>query len=152
MPMFKPELLTAFEFSKKGRVCMRDRRFEFRTSDQILKMVEDHYLDVNCKSKTEYIEKAIEYYTGQLETKKNAQFISTQVSSMLTSLISESDHRMERIVFKLAVEIAMMMHLIARSQNVSQEDMDWLREKSIEDIKGTNGTLKFDDIYWWFRE
>lgn len=35
-----------------------------------------------------------------------------------------------------------------RSQNVSKEDMDWLRSKSIDDVKGTNGTLKFDDIYW----
>lgn len=131
---------------------MGKQEFHLRADPHVLKMVDDNYKEDNCKTKNEYICKAIQYYTGQLATKKNAQFISTQVSSMLTSLISESDHRMERIVFKLAVEIAMMMHLIARSQNVSQEDMDWLREKSIEDIKGTNGTLKFDDIYWWFRE
>ena len=131
---------------------MDKRRFEFRTTDKILKMVEDHYKDDNCLSRAEYIEKAIEFYTGEIETHRNSQFISTQVASLLSSLIIDSDHRQERIIFKLAVEIAMMMHLIARTQNVSQEDLDWLRQKSIEDIKGTNGTLKFDDIYWWFRE
>ena len=131
---------------------MEKRRFEFRTTDKILKMVEDHYKDDNCLSRAEYIEKAIEFYTGEIETHRNSQFISTQVASLLRSLIIDSDHRQERIIFKLAVEIAMMMHLIARTQNVSQEDLDWLRQKSIEDIKGTNGTLKFDDIYWWFRE
>lgn len=131
---------------------MEKRRFEFRTTDKIIKMVEDHYKDDNCLSRAEYIEKAIEFYTGEIETHRNSQFISTQVASLLRSLIIDSDHRQERIIFKLAVEIAMMMHLIARTQNVSQEDLDWLRQKSIEDIKGTNGTLKFDDIYWWFRE
>lgn len=131
---------------------MDKRRFEFRTTDKILKMVEDHYKDDNCLSRAEYIEKAIEFYTGEIETHRNSQFISTKVASLLRSLIIDSDHRQERILFKLAVEIAMMMHLIARTQNVSQEDLDWLRQKSIEDIKGTNGTLKFDDIYWWFRE
>lgn len=131
---------------------MDKRRFEFRTTDKILKMVEDHYKDDNCLSRAEYIEKAIEFYTGEIETHRNSQFISTKVASLLRSLIIDSDHRQERIIFKLAVEIAMMMHLIARTQNVSQEDLDWLRQKSIEDIKGTNGTLKFDDIYWWFRE
>lgn len=127
-------------------------RFLVSTNAFIKQMVEDNYKKDNCRSRSEYVSKAIEYYTGHLATQQNAQFISTQVSSMLSSLISESDHRMERIVFKLAVEIAMMMHLIARSQNVSQEDMDWLRQKSIDDVKGTNGTLKFDDIYWWLRE
>lgn len=131
---------------------MDKRRFEFRTTDKILKMVENHYKDDNCLSRAEYIEKAIEFYTGEIETHRNSQFISTKVASLLRSLIIDSDHRQERIIFKLAVEIAMMMHLIARTQNVSQEDLDWLRQKSIEDIKGTNGTLKFDDIYWWFRE
>ena len=131
---------------------MDKRRFEFRTTDKILKMVEDHYKDDNCLSRAEYIEKAIEFYTGEIETHRNSQFISTQVASLLRSLIIDSDHRQERIIFKLAVEIAMMMHLIARTQNVSQEDMDWLRQKSIDDVKGTNGTLKFDDIYWWFRK
>ncbi len=131
---------------------MEKRRFEFRTTDKIMKMVEDHYKDDNCLSRAEYIEKAIEFYTGEIETHRNSQFITTRVASLLRSLIKESDHKIEKIIFKLAVEIAMMMHLIARSQNVSQEDMDWLRSKSIDDVKGTNGTLKFDDIYWWFRE
>lgn len=131
---------------------MKKIEYHFRTEEKIMKMVEEHYKDDNCATKNEYISKAIEYYSGQLATLKNSQFISTRVSSMLRSLIKESDHRMERIVFKLAVEISMMMHLIARSQNVSQEDMDWLRQKSIDDVKGTNGTLKFDDIYWWFRK
>lgn len=127
-------------------------RFLVSTDEYIKQMVEDNYKEDNCSSKSEYVSKAIEYYTGQLATQKNDQFISTKVASLLRSLIKESEHKTEKIVFKLAVEIAMMMHLIARSQNVSQEDLDWLRSKSIDDIKGTNGTLKFDDIYWWFRE
>jgi metal-responsive CopG/Arc/MetJ family transcriptional regulator len=121
------------------------------TDEYIKQMVEDNYKEDNCSSRSEYVSKAIEYYTGQLATQKNDQFISTKVASLLRSLIKESEHKTEKIVFKLAVEIAMMMHLIARSQNVSQEDLDWLRSKSIDDIKGTNGTLKFDDIFWWFR-
>lgn len=131
---------------------MEKQEFHLRAESDILKMVDDNYKDDNCQTKNEYICKAIEYYTGQLATQKHDQFISTKVASLLRSLIKESDHKTEKIVFKLAVEIAMMMHLIARSQNVSQEDLDWLRSKSIDDIKGTNGTLKFDDIYWWFRE
>lgn len=127
-------------------------RFLVSTDEYIKQMVEDNYKEDNCSSRSEYVSKAIEYYTGQLATQKNDQFISTKVASLLRSLIKESDHKTEKIIFKLAVEIAMMMHLIARSQNVSQEDLDWLRSKSIDDIKGTNGTLKFDDIYWWFRE
>ena len=127
-------------------------RFLVSTDEYIKQMVEDNYKEDNCSSRSEYVSKAIEYYTGQLATQKNDQFISTKVASLLRSLIKESEHNTEKIVFKLAVEIAMMMHLIARSQNVSQEDLDWLRSKSIDDIKGTNGTLKFDDIYWWFRE
>lgn len=127
-------------------------RYIYSTEKRILDLVDKNLKSANCRYRNEYIDKAILNYSGQIAEQENNQYLYTKAASLLRSIIEESDHRTEKIVFKLAVEIAMMMHLIARSQNVSQEDMDWLRAKSIEDIKGTNGTLKFDDIYWWFRE
>ena len=127
-------------------------RFLVSTDPYIRDMVEENYKNDNCSTRSEYVSKAIEYYTGQLATEKNDQFISTKVASLLRSIVRESDHRTEKIIFKLAVEIAMMMRLIARSQRVSKEDLAWLRHDCINDIKATNGTLKFDDIYWWLRE
>ena len=131
---------------------MGKNQYNFRYEPYIMRMVEENYKDDNCATKNEYISKAIEYYSGQLATQKNDQFISTKVASLLRSIVKYSQHNTEKIIFKLAVEIAMMMRLIARSQNVSKEDLAWLRHDCIKDIKATNGTLNFDDIYWWLRD
>lgn len=114
-----------------------------------MNLVDKYYEDDNCKSKSEFIERAIQFYSGYLASNQNSQYLSTILTSTLKSIIKESDNRMGRLIFKLAVELAITMNLIAARQDVDKEVLSALRGECIKEVKKINGSISFDDAYDW---
>ena len=92
------------------------RKFALWIKESTLDMVQNIYKEDNCSSRSEFIEKAIIFYVGYLSSNDNSQYLPNVVTSTLKSIVAESDNRMSRLIFKLAVELAMTMNIIASSQ------------------------------------
>ena len=112
-------------------------------------MAKKLYKEDNCKSQSEFIEKAIIFYAGYVSSNKNAVYLPNVITSSLKSIVKESDNRLTRVIFKIAVELAITMNLIASSQNVDKITLDRLRGECIKEVKRLNGTFSFDDAYYW---
>ena len=66
----------------------------------------------NCKSRSEFIENAIRFYAGYLSGEDAVQFLPAALVSALRATVENSETRIARLLFKLAVEIGMMMHVL----------------------------------------
>ena len=106
----------------------------------------------NCKSQSEFIEKAIHFYAGYVMANNSMDYLSSVLSSMLTGLIYNSENHICRLLFKLTVELSMMMHIIAEGLEVNEHRLSELRERCIRDIRGTNGSISFKDAVRYERE
>lgn len=154
--MFKPKIaitehITKF-FTQGRRYKMdekRSERFLICTTPSVRKMIEKNYKSDNCRSRSEYVSKAVLYYSGQLASKENDQFISTKVASLLRSIINEKQNRIEHVVFKLAVELAVTMNVVAATSAVNPETIPKLRHVCIEELKKSKGLFEFEDAYDW---
>ena len=78
------------------------------------------------------------------------------VTSTLKSIVAESDNRMSRLIFKLAVELAMTMNIIASSQDIDKMTLTKLRGECVKEVKRLNGsfplmthTIGRKDNYLW---
>ena len=87
------------------------RKFALWIKESTLDMVENIYKEDNCGSRSEFIEKAIIFYIGYLSSNDNSQYLPNILTSTLKSIVAESDNRMNRMIFKLAVELAMTMNV-----------------------------------------
>lgn len=114
-----------------------------------VQMMNSSYKNDNCRSKSEFVDKAVRYYSGQLATNTNDQFISTKVASLLRSIINEKQNRIEHVVFKLAVELAVTMNVVAATNAVNPEIIPKLRHACIEELKKSKGLFEFEDAYDW---
>ena len=76
-------------------------------------------------------------------------YLPNVITSSLKSIVKESDNRLTRVIFKIAVELAITMNLIASSQNINKITLDRLRGECIKEVKRLNGTFSFDDAYYW---
>ena len=61
-------------------------------------------------------------------------------------------NRIGRLLFKMAVEISMMMHIIAADTEIDQETLERLRVRCVNDVKRTNGQIRFKDILQFQKE
>lgn len=125
------------------------RKFALWARNSTLDMVKKIYKEDNCSSQSEFIEKAILFYLGYLSTENNKSYLPNIVTSTLKGIVAESDNRQNRMLFKLAVEMAMMMNVLASSQNIDRVSLDRLRGECVKEVKRTNGTFSLDDAVDW---
>lgn len=125
------------------------RRFQFWVKPSTLELVGRYMEEGNCSSQSEFIEKAVLFYTGYLSAKENKTYLPNIVTSTLKGIVAESDNKQSRLLFKLAVEMAMMMNLLAASQEVDKVSLERLRGECVREVKRLNGSFSFEDALDW---
>lgn len=125
------------------------RKFALWARDSTLQMAKELYKKDNCASQSEFIEKAIIFYAGYISSNQNSEYLPNIITSSLKSIVKESDNRLSNAIFKIAVELAITMNLIASSQDVDKITLDRLRGECVKEVKRLNGRFSFDDAYYW---
>ena len=72
-----------------------------------------------------------------------------QVLFSLKGIIAESDNKQNRMLFKLAVEMSVMMNLMAATQNIDKISLERLRGECVKEVKRLNGAFSFEDALDW---
>ena len=121
------------------------RRFQLWLKPSVLQMADDLYEKDNCGSRSEFIEKAIQFYAGYLYGESAGDYLPKILISTLKGILNESDNRISRVLFKLAVEQAITMSVVAATCNISREQLEKLRGTCVSQVKRSNGAYSFED-------
>ena len=124
-------------------------RFALYVNQSALDLVTEYFEKDNCFSKSEFIENAIRFYVSYLSSDTNIPYLSTVVMSTMDSLLKENTNRLSKLLFKLAVELAITMNVVASNQGVDKEVLNSLRGECIKEVKKTNGIFTFDEADNW---
>lgn len=127
----------------------KNERFALFIKKSTLQMVDAMYKSDDCRRKSEFIEKAIIFYCGYISSNRNSKYLPNVVTSTVKAAVEDSEERIVRIIFKLAVELAMTMNVVAFTNDISKETLSKLRGECIKEVKRLNGTFSFDDAYNW---
>ena len=100
----------------------------------------------NCRSRSELSEKALKFYDGYLRSTQENEFLPIALSSAMSGIIKSSEDRIAKVLFKNAVEIAMMMNVLSATAEIDEATLKKLRAKCIKNLKGTLGKIKFKEI------
>ena len=125
------------------------RKFALWIKESSLDLVKKLYREDNCSSQSEFIEKAILFYAGYLSTEDNKSYLPNVVTSTLKGIVAESDNRQNRMMFKLAVEMAVMMNVVASMQDIDKISLERLRGECVKEVKRLIGSFSFEDALEW---
>ena len=99
----------------------------------------------NAESRSEFIRDAIEHYIAVLNMKESSRVLTPALESVIGSKIALTEDRINRIVYKLGVEVAMMNNILAATHNIDANNMDSLRRYCTEEVATIGGKYKFED-------
>jgi len=99
----------------------------------------------NCRSRNEFVEKALRFYMGYLGTEDNTAYLSQAILTAIQGTLDDNNNRLCRILFKCAVELNMLCHTIAAHFRDTMEDRRALRGYVVDEVKRTNGQIRFED-------
>jgi len=112
-------------------------------------LINNNYKKDGCRSRSQYIERAVEYYTGHVNAERDTSYLPNAILSNLKAIVDMSDLHQNRTLFKLCVELAMIESILVATNNIDSDDIERLRGDCIEVVKRTNGNINFKKIADW---
>ena len=128
---------------------MRENRHKHTVwmDDDVWDQVESHYQRDNCTTKNEFIEKAIRFYSGYLDTEHAEEYLPRVLSDVLEGKLGAFGKRMGHLLFKQAVDQDLMANLLASDINADLDTLQKLRVRCVKNVKETNGEIDFQDAF-----
>mgnify|MGYP000746710900 FL=1 len=127
------------------------RRFQLWVMPSTLELADQYYHSDNCASKSEFIEKAVLFYCGYLSSNQSQDYLASIIPATVKGIVDESSNRMGRLLFKMAVEMAVIENILAAVCEVDQQELKRLRGQCVQEIKRTNGMISFEQALDWQR-
>ena len=88
------------------------KKFALYIDPELLEKVDDLYEEQNCGSRSEFINRAIRNYIGQVVSDKHVGYLAPLIHQMVDASIDLSEMRINRNLFKIAVELGKLTHLM----------------------------------------
>lgn len=122
-------------------------KFSIRIDTKLLELCDEYLEKSDVRNRTELIENALRFYIGYLTSNKIEDYLLQSLSSVLTGTVHDSENRIARTEFKLAVEVSKLAHVIAYSHDIDEPVLQKLQIKCLDEVKRINGAIKFEDAY-----
>ena len=121
-------------------------KFPLYVFPETMKTVDILYKSDNCKSRSEFIEKAVRFYCGYLLNKEHTatEFIAPQLATLTEGIVKGTEQRLSRAMFKIAVELGAITHMLAAVHDIDDDTMTKLRAMCTDEVRRINGIINFE--------
>ena len=120
------------------------KRFPLRLKTETMQKIEQWRTASNCRSKNEFVEKAVNFYADYLALNSDNQLLPKAVLSTIEGRLGLLEKNLSAATFNHAVELDMLVGIIAQSYQFSQNDLEKRRAQSVRNVKSTNGRVSLE--------
>ncbi len=108
--------------------------------------VERLYRQDGCSSQSEFMEKALQFYCGYLQSEYAGDFLPKILGETLEAILSMFGDRIGKLLLKQAVEQNVNNHILASDTDIDAARYIKMHTLSMEQVRGTNGKITFVDV------
>ena len=122
-------------------------KFAIRVDTDLVELADTYIRSSTVKNRTELIEDALRFYLGFLTAQKAEDYLLQSLSSVMTGTVQDSENRLARMDFKIAVELSKLSQVIAYSHDIDEDALKRLHLKCLEEVRRINGAIDFESAY-----
>lgn len=122
-------------------------KFSIRVDTDLVELADTYIQSSAVKNRTELIENALRFYLGFLTAQKAEDYLLQSLSSVMTGTMQDSENRLARMDFKIAVELSKLSQVIAYSHDIDEDALKRLHLKCLEEVRRINGAIDFESAY-----
>lgn len=120
-------------------------KFQMRISQDTDRKIKVAMPISDCRSQNEFVETAVRFYCDYLVSQDCFSVLPPMLVAALRATVQNSETHVCRILFKLAVEMDMMMNVMAAGMDVPEEQLQRLRGHCVQNVKKTHGCITMDE-------
>ena len=114
-------------------------------SEELLDQCDAAVEKSGADSRSEFICDAIMHYIAVINMQESSRGLTPALESVIGNKIALTEDRINRIVFKLGVEVAMMNNILASTHNIDSDSMDALRRYCTDEVASIGGKYRLED-------
>lgn len=124
---------------------MKKTHCSYMIEQDVVDKLSKHYKDDGSRTKSEFVERAIAFYCGYVTSENYREYFPQVITSTLDSKLQIMEDRMASLLYKNAVELAMLLHVIAATNDIDDMNLSQLRGLCNQEVSKTHGKIKFED-------
>ena len=122
------------------------KRIGLYISEDLLDRCDTAVKKTNADSRSEFICDAIMHYIAVINMQDSSRVLTPALESVIGSKIALTEDRINQMLFKVAVELAMQNHLTAGRYRYEDDYLDGLRDYCVQEVKALNGRMDLKEI------
>lgn len=101
------------------------------------------------RSRNAFIRDAIDFYCSWLEKDQSERFLTPALESVIGAKIRDSEERINRNLFKIAVDLSVLAHIVLNADGGGYDEgyLAELRRDCIREVAETNGTIRMEERF-----
>ena len=148
------QIITLFQGKQRGHtqnwreISMANRKIKFPLwlMPETKATVERLYRQDGCSSQSEFMERAILFYCGYLQSEYAGDFLPKILGETLEAILSMFGDRIGRLLFKQTVEHNVMNHILASDTDIDAATYQKMRGMSYQEVVQTHGQISFPEV------
>ena len=122
------------------------KRIGLYISEELLDQCDAAVEKSGADSRSEFICDAIMHYIAVINMQDSSRVLTPALESVIDSKIALTEDRINQMLFKVAVELAMQNHLTAGRYRYEDDYLDGLRDYCVQEVKALNGRMDLKEI------
>ncbi len=106
----------------------------------------DEYLSKNHGSRSELIESALRLYLATRKIKDKSEVLAPELAECISAASDEGITKISKGLFRYAVEVEMLIALLAETFEVSKNHLKDVRCEAVNNVRRTRGKINLDDL------
>ena len=99
----------------------------------------------NIKNKSEFIYHAVDFYIGYLASQDSTTYLSKILLNAIDGTLKMTENRQSANLFRLSVEMSMMMNILAAGLEINDEELRSLRGRCVQQVRKTRGKISMEE-------
>lgn len=116
-------------------------KFGLVLSPETLEKAGQLYKSDNAKCRSEFIERAIIFYSAYISAENYRDYLPKVVISTIKSTLDGFEARMASLLFKMMVEISVLNRVTAATVDTSELNLPRVRADCVRDVQRTQGVI-----------
>lgn len=116
-------------------------KFQMRISPDTGRKIKTAMPLANVRSQNEFVESTLRFYCSYLESQDSFSVRPPMLVAAIRVTVQNSENHICRLLFRLAVEMDVMMNILAAGMESPEEQLRMLRERCVQEVKKTHGTI-----------
>ena len=139
-----PEVLSENGITKPDSEGSKRRKFALYIDEDTLAEVGNKYSENGYRSRSEFIVETTKFFLGYLSAKSSVKYLLPVMNSIIRDQMQVSEQRTNRNLFKIAVELGKLSHILAAISDVDDDTVHELHAMIVDEVRRINGIINFE--------